>query len=86
MVTLAQSTRAATIPVSFATQGVDVVDEPGVETNPVSGVGTMFTSGSPIATTLAARPYARPVSVCAVTTTFSLPHGDVAGAFAPSPL
>src|SRR4029077_11480823 len=74
VVTLAQRpvavARPAASPVSFATHGVDVVDEDVVETKPVSGVGPRMTSGVlRNAVTLADRAPARPLNRCPVTVT-----------------
>src|SRR5260370_42113314 len=90
VVTLAQRplavARPVGRPVSFATHGVDVLDEDVVEIKPVSGVGPRRMSGVPRnAVTLADRAYARPLNCWPVMLTGSLPHGEGTGLLLASP-
>src|SRR2546423_3664486 len=86
VVTLAHRTWAPTMPVSVATHGVVVVDEDVVTISPVSGVGPTVIRPPPSKVTLALRPKARPVSLCGVTTTDSLPQGDLTALLMASPV
>jgi hypothetical protein len=83
-VTCAQSAWAETSPLSVAVHGTEVDVDEVVDTAPVSGNGASVSSGAPSSVTFAARPYARAVSTCGVTTTDSSPQWPATGLlFAP---